>query len=142
MARVGRMSQVTGGPGAPQPPTGTIRLTVQGNVATVGLTPSVRVGGHPIHARFGVQDVPVWAGRVRVEAHTQWMRRYGQAELDVDVPPGAVVPVFYAVPWHQFTRGAMGSTRQKRPGAWLLPAVLGGFVLAVALVVALFAALG
>jgi hypothetical protein len=130
------MSQVTGAAGAPQPPTGTIRLTLQGNVLTAGLTPSVAVGGHPIHARFGVQDVPVWAGRVRVEAHTQWLRRYGQAELDVDVPPGAVVPVYYAVPWHQFTRGAMGTTPQRRPGVWMLALFLGVPLLLAALAVA------
>ncbi|MBM6401995.1 hypothetical protein [Phycicoccus sonneratiae] len=126
------MSQVTGGPGAPQPPTGTIRLTLHGSGPMAGLTPTVLVGGHQVRARFGVQDVPVWAGRVRVEAWSQWMRRYGQAELEVEVAPGAVVPVFYAVPWHQFTRGAIGTTPQKRPGAWMLPATFGVFALALA----------
>ena len=110
---------------APQPAQGTIRLTLQGNVLTSGLTPVVHVSGHRVNSRFGTMDVPVWAGRNRVEVHTQWMRRYGQAELDVDVPAGGVVPVFYAVPWHQFTRGAIGHEKQARPGAWAMVVLLG-----------------
>ncbi|MGG5260224.1 hypothetical protein [Phycicoccus avicenniae] len=130
------MSQATGGQAAPAHPTGTVRLTVQGNVMTVGLTPTVVVSGHPVRARFGTQDVPVWAGPNRVEAHAQWMRRYGQASLEFDVPPGGVVPVHYAVPWHQFTRGAMGHEKQTRPGAWVFGVLIGVPLLLVVLAVA------
>lgn len=120
------MTEVT--PGGPdqqgQRAQGTIRLTLQGNAMTAGLTPVVHVSGHRVNSRFGTMDVPVWAGRNRVDVHTQWMRRYGQAGLEVDVPPGAVVPVFYAVPWHQFTRGAIGTEKQSRPGLGVLVALL------------------
>ena len=111
----------------PSRPTGTIRLTVQGSAFSVGLVPTVLVNGYRVNARFGTLDVPVWAGPTRVEAHAQWMRRYGEAMLDVDVPPGAVVPVHYAAPWHQFSRGAIGHEPQSRPGAgfmWVMVAVL------------------
>lgn len=114
-----------GGPVQPQPTQGTIRLTLQGNLFTAGLTPTVHVSGHRVNSTFGTMDVPVWSGRNRVEVHTQWMRRYGQAELEVDVPPGAVVPVFYAVPWHQFSRGAIGFEQQQRPGLWAFVLLLG-----------------
>ncbi|HMM93540.1 MAG: hypothetical protein IE926_09535 [Micrococcales bacterium] len=118
------MSQVTGGP-AGSHPTGTVRLTLHGSGPMAGLTPTVHVGGHLVRVRWGTQDVPVWAGRVRVEAYSQWLRRYGQAEIDVDVAPGEVVPVHYAPPWHQFARGAIGTTPQRRPGAWFNVAVFG-----------------
>lgn len=122
----GAMTEVT--PGGPTPqgprPQGTIRLTLQGNVITAGMTPVVHVSGHRVNSRFGTMDVPVWAGPNRVDVHTQWMRQYGQASLEVDVPPGGVVPVFYAVPWHQFTRGAIGVELQSRPGVGLLVALL------------------
>lgn len=117
--------QHPGGPDAGAArPTGTIRLTVQGSTMMAGLTPTVVVSGHRVNARFGVQDIPVWAGPNRVDAHTQWMRRYGEASLACDVPPGAVVPVFYATPWHQFAGGAMGHVKQSRPGLWVLVVLL------------------
>ena len=47
------------------------------------------------------------------------MKEYGQASLDVVVQPGEVVPVFYAVPWHQFSRGSIGHEQQKRKGGAL-----------------------
>lgn len=109
-------------------PQGTIRLTVQGSTFMSGLTPTVHVSGHRVNTRWGVQDIPVWAGPNRVEGHSQWMRRYGEASLDVDVPPGAVVPVFYALPWHQFSGGAMGHVEQSRPGMLGLLALLAAIV--------------
>jgi hypothetical protein len=60
------------------------------------------------------------------------MRRYGQAALDITVAPGQIVEVFYAPPWHQFSRGRMGFTRQKRPG-------VGFLLLLVAILVAVIA---
>lgn len=114
----------------PEPAQGTIRLTLQGNIMTSGLTPTVYVSGHRVNSRFGTMDVPVWAGRNRVDVHTQWMLTYGQASLEVDVPAGSVVPVYYAVPWHQFARGAIGTEPQSRPG-------LGAFVAIMAAVVGL-----
>jgi hypothetical protein len=85
-------------------------------------------------------DVPVWAGPNRVEVYSQWMRQYGQAELTVDIAPGQVVPVFYAMPWHQFTRGSIGFEKQKRHGAGALFGIAGALV-GVVLVVILLAAL-
>ncbi len=133
------MTQTPGGPAQSQPAQGTIRLTIQGNELTAGmLTPTVVVSGHRVNSRFGTMDVPVWAGPNRVDVHTTWMKEYGQASLDVVVRPGEVVPVFYAVPWHQFSRGSIGHERQKRKGGAAF-AVLMGAILAVLL---LFIVLG
>jgi len=132
------MTQAPGTPARQHPPQGTIRLTIQGNELTAGmLTPAVVVSGHRVNSRFGTMDVPVWAGPNRVEVSTRWMREYGQASLDVVVRPGEVVPVFYAVPWHQFSTGSIGHEKQPRKG---LPAVVLGsaaiVVIAVLLVLA------
>ena len=151
------MTQATGGPEPQGPPTsqppsqpqplpqsfpqsppqqGTIRLTLQGNELTAGwVTPTVVVSGHRLNSRFGTMDVPVWAGPNRVDVSTQWMREYGQASLEVVVRPGEVVPVFYAVPWHRFTTGSIGSTKQPRKG--VVPMVVGIAVLLLALVLLL-----
>jgi hypothetical protein len=101
-------------------PTGWIRLTVQGNAFSSNmLRPSVRLNGFPVEAGYGVSTHPVPPGTWHVDAHCQWLRQYGQAAMDVEVADGGTVDVFYAPPWHQYTRGRIGLTRQQRPGAWV-----------------------
>ena len=129
------MTQTPATPAPQHPAQGTIRLTIQGNELTAGmLTPAVVVSGHRVNSRFGTMDVPVWAGPNRVDVSTRWMREYGQASLDLVVRPGEVVPVFYAVPWHQFSTGSIGHEKQPRKG---LAALVGGFVAVFAVIAVL-----
>lgn len=122
----------------PPVPTGWVALTLQGSVMTSNLIPpKVWMNGHPVPASYGENPVPVHPGRIRVDVRCQWVREYGQATLDIDVAPGQTVPVFYAAPLHQFTRGAIGHVRQPRPGVVGLLVTI-GIVLAV--VVAIVAA--
>ena len=131
------MTQTPSTPAPQHSPQGTIRLTIQGNELTAGvITPTVVVSGHRVNSRFGTMDVPVWAGPNRVDVSTRWMREYGQASLDVVVQPGEVVPVFYAVPWHQFSTGSIGHQKQPRKG---LAALVGGFVAVFAVIAVLIA---
>jgi len=126
-------------PQQPTPaPTGWVALTVQGSVMTSNLIPpKVTMNGHPVPVSYGENPVPVHPGRLRVEVSCQWLREYGQAALDIDVAPGQTVPVFYAAPLHQFSRGRIGFERQPRPGALVLVLVL---VLALAAVAAVVTA--
>jgi hypothetical protein len=134
---------MTENPAAESRPQGTIQVTVQGGALTVGLVPpTVLVNGHRLSSAFGTMDVPVWAGRNRVDAHAQWMRRYGEASLEFDVAPGQTVPVFYAAPWHQFTHGSMGFEKQKRRGRGALLGIFAFSVAIVGLLVGLLAAAG
>ena len=92
-------------------------LTLQGNAMTSNMiTPTVLLNGHPMPTRYGENVYPVPPGRWRVEVYAQWLRRYGQAALDVDVPEGQSVRVFYAAPLHQFTTGSIGYEKQPRKG--------------------------
>jgi hypothetical protein len=94
-----------------------LRLTLQGSAMTSSLiTPAVTVNGYRVVAHYGENLVPVWAGPNCVDISCQWLMRFGEATLPLQVPPGAQVPVFYAAPWHQFSKGAIGHERQKRPG--------------------------
>jgi hypothetical protein len=94
-----------------------LRLTLQGSAMTSSLiTPAVTVNGYCVVAHYGENLVPVWAGPNRVDISCQWLMRFGEATLPLQVPPGAQVPVFYAAPWHQFSKGAIGHERQKRSG--------------------------
>lgn len=115
-------------------PTGAIRLTVQGNGFTANMiSPKITLNGYPVIAGYGVTVHPVPPGPWQVAATCQWWRQYGQASLDVPVAEGQTVDVFYAPPWHQFTRGRMGTTEQTRPGFGVFLLTM-AFVLAVVVV--------
>ena len=119
---------------------GTLALTVQGGALTSGFfTPRVHVDGYPVPVAFGTTPIPLVPGRHRVDVHTWWLLRYGEATIEVDVAPGGVVPVFYAVPWHQFSPGSIGHIPQQRKGGRAV-AVYFGCILA--LVVAIVCGLG
>jgi hypothetical protein len=92
-------------------------MTVQGNWFTSNaIRPFVKLNGYTVESRYGVNVHPVPPGRWHIDVHCSWLREYGQAEYDVDVADGQTVDVFYGPPWHQFARGRIGPTEQKRPG--------------------------
>ena len=129
-------------PQQPQQPQSAIALTLQGSVLTSNaITPKVTFNNWPVPASYGLNVIPVPPGPLRIHCYAQWMRQYGQATLDVDVPPGQTVPVFYAAPMHQFTTGAIGHTQQKRPGVAVFWAILGVPLLLVLLIIVLATAL-
>lgn len=88
------------------------------------IAPKVTFNGHPIAAPYGTTQLPVPAGPLHVEVHSQWLRRFGQAALDVDVAPGQTVPIFYATPWHQFSTGSIGHTKQHKKGVGLFAGLI------------------
>lgn len=110
------MSDPFPGP-APDAPTGFIELTLQGSAITATpVTPSVRVNGYPMRVAYGPNRLAMPPGRAFIEIDCQWMLTYGKASIDVEVPAHGSVPVFYAPPYHQFSRGAIGTEPQRRPG--------------------------
>jgi hypothetical protein len=109
-----------------------LRLTLQGSPMTSSMiTPAVSVNGYRVVAHYGENLVPVWAGPNRVDISCHWLTRLGEATLELDVPPGAQVPVFYAAPLHQFSKGAIGFERQRRPGRTGLVGMLAAVVLVI-----------
>lgn len=84
------------------------------------IVPKLLVDGYVMNSVYGANTFAVAGGRHQVELYAQWMRRYGQANMAVDVPVGGVVDVFYAAPLHQFTTGKIGLTKQPHKGAALL----------------------
>jgi hypothetical protein len=117
-------------------------LTLQG---TMGLTawvpPRVWINGVFTQASFGRQMLSVPAGPVRIDINAQWLTTFGHAQMQLDLPPGQTVPVFYAMPWTQFQQGAIGHTPQTRPGLGLMLGLmipvflLSGFSILISLVV-------
>ncbi|MFD7152968.1 hypothetical protein ACFV9C_00120 [Kribbella sp. NPDC059898] len=125
----------------PQGPMGMLQLTIQGSVMTSSLIPpTVHLNGYPVQVKYGRNDIPVPAGPLHVDVHSQWMLTYGRAALDCTVPPNQAVPVFYASPYHQFTSGSIGHSKVKRKGLGTLLAIVGA-ILAVVVLVSVLAAL-
>ncbi|NNG40501.1 hypothetical protein HJ588_14625 [Flexivirga sp. ID2601S] len=121
--------------GAPGMPSGLIRLTLQGSPLTSNiLTPKVQIDGYPVAVSYGVNTIPVPPGPHRVSAHATWIVRYGQASYDVDVAPGQTAEVYYAAPFVQFMKGAMGPTKQRRKGVSVLVALIVVVILLVTLI--------
>ena len=126
------------GQGSALPPPGFIDLTLQGSAMTSSInTPTVTVDGYPVPARYGMNRIPVVPGPHRIYVYGDWMRRYGQAELDVHVQQGQHVPVFYRAPLHQFTTGSIGHVTQSAKGVGFLV----GLVVVVLALLALITAL-
>jgi hypothetical protein len=97
---------------------GWLRLTLQGSALTSSLiTPAVMVNGWRVPSHYGENVIPVHAGPIRVDVSCQWLVRFGKATLETQVPAGGQVAAYYAAPWHQFSRGAIGYEKQQRPGA-------------------------
>lgn len=104
---------------------GLIRVNIQGSTMTSSrIVPSLLVDGRLLASRYGVNAFQVPPGRHRIELYAQWMRRYGQAMIEVEVPLGGAVEVFYAAPLHQFATGNIGYTKQPRPGVLFMVAML------------------
>ncbi|MBO0608520.1 hypothetical protein [Myceligenerans salitolerans] len=48
--------------------------------------PLLTIDGHQAPSRMsGTVDIPIESGRHHLEASSQWLRRYGQTALDVDI---------------------------------------------------------
>lgn len=126
-----------GGQQSQQPgPPGYLHLTIQGSAATSNmLTPNVVIDGRPYPASYGSNTYPLPPGQHRLEIYAQWMRRYGQAEMALNIIPGQQVPVFYRAPLHQFTTGSIGHEKQKAKGKGCLYGIGAFFLVLILLVV-------
>lgn len=114
-----------GGATAPQPVPATIRLTVQGSIWTNSMIPpKATLNNHETPISYGTQDIPVWPGPTRLHMSCQWLRTYGQADLDLNLAPGQLVQVYYAPPFHQFSSGSIGFTKQRHKGVGFLIGLL------------------
>ena len=126
----------------PPGPMGMLQLTIQGSAMTSNMIPpTVHLNGYPVPVRYGRNDIPVPAGPLHIDVHSQWIRVYGKAALDCTVQPNQAVPVFYASPFHQFTSGSIGHSKVKRKGLGTLLGISGAIVV-VAVLIAVLGALG
>ena len=124
----------------PFQPDATLKFTVQGNALTSSLVaPTLTIDGFnaPTPSMGGSTLIPIMSGPHRLQVHSQWLRQYGQAALDIMVQPRTQLEVFYAPPFHQFTTGALGYEPQQRKGLGCLIGLLVGIVAVPLLIVIL-----
>ncbi len=116
-----------------------INFHVQGSVLTNNMVPPrVLINGHHVQVpTSGTTSVPAPPGHHHIDVSLQWLRTFGQAQLDVQLAPGQSVDVFYAPPHHQWATGALGFEPQQRKG---LGGMI-GIIVAVVVVVLLLALL-
>lgn len=120
-------------------PDASLKFTVQGNALTSNMVaPTLTIDGYPAPtASGGFSIIPIMSGPHRLEVYSQWLRRYGQASLDVVIQPGTQLEVFYAPPFHQFTTGELGYTPLKRKGIGFLIGLCVGVVAIPVLIIVL-----
>jgi len=105
--------------------TGHLRVNIQGSVMTSSFVPpTLFINNQVVRSSYGPNDYVLPAGQYHVSAYAQWMRRYGDAALDLVLQPGHAVEVFYAAPYNQFSSGSMGFAKQPRKGIGLLVGLL------------------
>lgn len=126
----------------PYQPDATLKFTVQGNVMTSNLVaPTLTIDGYiaPTPSGGGSTLIPIRSGVHRLQVHSQWLRQYGQASLEVMIQPQTQLEVFYAPPWHQFTTGSLGLAPQPRKGVGCLIGLLAAVVAIPLLIIVLVA---
>ncbi|MFD6444593.1 hypothetical protein ACFWEJ_05815 [Promicromonospora sp. NPDC060204] len=132
-------------PPTPRPPVpapdAVLSFTVQGNFLTTNMVPPrLTIDGWPAPLPVtGTRKIPIWSGRHHLQVHSQWLRQYGHAALDIDVAPGQTLDVFYAPPHQNFyDQGAIGHGPQVRRGRGVMIATWTMISLLLLAVVGLF----
>lgn len=124
------------------PPSSALKFTVQGNVMTTNMIPpTLTIDGFPAPTAIGSTMIPIQPGHHQLEVHSQWLRRYGQAAMEVSIAPNSTTEVFYASPVHQFATGSLGLTKQKRKGMAVLLGILIGLPVLIILIIVIGALL-
>ncbi|GAB3249717.1 hypothetical protein [Nocardioides dilutus] len=106
-----------------EPPAGTghLRLTVQPTLlGRPGLGVTARVDGEPVRVQHGENVIPLAAGRHRVEASTFLTGGSGDVTIEVDVPAGGQVALWYAPSFVRAVSGRIGDRPQRPAGTWFV----------------------
>jgi hypothetical protein len=106
-----------------EPPAGTghLRLTVQSTlVGRQALGVHARVDGVPVPVQHGENVIPVPAGTHRVEASTLLTGGSGDVSVEVDVPAGGEVALWYAPSFNQAIAGRIGDRPRRPAGTWFV----------------------
>jgi hypothetical protein len=93
-------------------------LTINAKSIPLGVwvSPRAEINGYPVQLSWGVNHIPAHPGVHRIHIYMPWLWRYGKADITVDNTAAPAPPVYYAVPFTTFTKGAIGWQPMKNPG--------------------------
>jgi hypothetical protein len=89
------------------------------------MKPMAEINGHSVPLEWGTNVIPAPMGVHHVSIYCQYLWRIGKAEITVDNSRAPAPPVYYAVPWSTWTRGAIGFEPVKNPGCGGLLLIFG-----------------
>jgi hypothetical protein len=89
------------------------------------MKPTAEINGHTVPLEWGTNVVPAPPGVHNIHLYCQYLWKIGKADITVDNSTAPAQPVYYASPWTNFTKGAVGYQPVKNPGALGLALIIG-----------------
>jgi hypothetical protein len=124
------------GPQSWPAPTGQLVLNLESTWGSRSMiTPQLRINGQAAPVRWGLNEIPVFPGRLDVEITCTYLWEYGRARDTVPVNPDSRVEVYYAAPYFTFLSGRIGPVPQLHRGKLALWLLLIGLAIVVLLVI-------
>jgi hypothetical protein len=93
------------------------------------MKPTAVINGHSVPLEWGQNVIPAPPGVHNIEISCTWLWRIGKAQIVVDNTAAPAAPVYYAAPWNNFMKGAIGHQPVKNPGLGIMIGVLVAVVL-------------
>lgn len=111
----------------PQPSASALTIFTKKTPGSLGalMKPTAVINGHTVPLEWGQNVVPAPPGVHTIELHCQYLWKIGKAKITVDNSTAPAPPVYYASPWTNFTRGAIGLQPVKNPGGLALGLLIG-----------------
>jgi len=99
----------------PTPPT-SLTIVTKRPPTGVFVNPTAIINGQHVPLRWGENVIPAPPGVHHITIYMQWLWKVGSAEITVDNTRAPAPPVYYALPYNNFQKGAIGFEPQSNPG--------------------------
>jgi hypothetical protein len=106
----------------PSPPPTSLTIVTKRPPTGIFVNPTAVINGQMVPLRWGENVIPAPAGVHHITVYMQWLWKVGSAEITVDNSRAPAPPVYYALPYTNFQKGAIGFEPQSNPG--LVPFLL------------------
>lgn len=109
----------------PTPPPTSLVIHTKRPPTGVFVNPTAIINGQMVPLRWGENIIPAPPGVHHITIYMQWLWKVGSAEITVDNTHGAPPPVYYALPYIGFQKGAIGFQPQSNPGLAIFLILIG-----------------
>lgn len=98
------------------PPPTSLSIITKRPPTGVFLNPTAVINGQMVPLRWGENVIPAPPGVHHITIYMQWLWKQGVGEITVDNTRAPAPPVYYAMPYTAFHKGAIGFQPQSNPG--------------------------